>query len=111
MCFIFRINVLIKTLMSMLGQASDSSDTQLLEDKQQTPSLAKGVVRPRSPVERPIEEPGSVGEPSMVVSQQCKRWEESGPQPQPKLTKQRQRTITPQQHLLIWFRKRDATSD
>jgi hypothetical protein len=67
--------------MSTLGEASDSPSTQFLEDRQQTPSLTLGVARPRSPVERPLEELGIVGEPSVVVSQLRRQWEESRPQP------------------------------
>jgi len=73
--------------------------------------LTLGVAKPRSHVERPLEEHGIVGEPSVVVSQLRKRREESGPQPDSELARQHQRTITQKQHLLIWLRKKDATLD
>ncbi len=75
--------------MSTLGKASDSLGTQFPEDRQHTSSLTLGVARPRSLVERPLEEPRTVGEPGVVVSQLRRRWEEFGPQPDPKLARQR----------------------
>jgi hypothetical protein len=71
----------MKTLMSMLIKAFDSPGTQFPGDRQQTPSLTLGIIRPRLNVERPFEEPGTVGEPSVVVSQLRRRPEEFGPQP------------------------------
>jgi len=73
--------------------------------------LTLGVARPRSHVERPLEEPGIVGELSVVVSQLRRRQQEFGPQLDSKLARQRQRTITQEQHLLVWLRKKDATPD
>jgi len=75
------------------------------------PSLTLGVARPRPLVERPLEEPGTVGEPNVVVSQLRRRREEPRLQPDSEPTRQRQRTITQEQHLLIWLRKKDATPD
>ncbi len=96
--------------MSTLGKAFDSPGTQFPEDRQQTP-FTLGVARPKSPVERPLEEPRIVGEPSVVVSQLRRRRDESRPQPDSEPARQRQRTITQEQHLVIWLRKKDATPD
>jgi len=87
--------------MSTLGEAPDSLGTQFPENRQPTPSLTLGVVRPTPPVERPLEEPGTIGEPSVVVSQLHRQREESGPQPNSEPPRQHQRTITQEQHLLI----------
>jgi hypothetical protein len=97
--------------MSMLGEASDSPGTQFPQDRQQTPSLTLVVARPRSPIRRPLEEPRIVGELGVVVSQLRRRREESKPQLDPKFVRQRQRTITQEQHLFIWLMKKDATLD
>jgi len=73
--------------------------------------LTLGVARPRSPIERPLEEPGTISEQGVVVSQLRRQREESGPQLDPEPARQRQRTITQEQHLLIWLRKKDVTLD
>jgi hypothetical protein len=47
----------------------------------------------------------------VVVSQLCRRQEEFGPQPNLDTSRQRQRIITQEQHLLIWLRKKDVILD
>ncbi len=69
------------------------------------------VVKPRSPVEKPLEEPGTVSELDVVVSQLRRQREESGLQLDLELARQCQRIITQEQCLLIWFRKKDAIPD
>jgi len=39
----------------------------------------------------------------------CKRREESGPQLDLELARQRQKTFTQEQHLFIWLRKKNVT--
>jgi hypothetical protein len=45
------------------------------------------------------------------MSQLHRQWEEFGPQPNLKPIRQRQRVITPKQHLLIWLKKKDVITD
>ncbi len=59
------------------------------------------VVKPRSHVEKPLVEPGTVSELGLVVSQLRRRQEEFGLQPNLELAKQCQRIITQEQCLLI----------
>jgi len=45
----------------------------------------------------------------VVISQLRRRQEEFRSQPDSRSARQRQRTITQEQHLLIWLRKKDVT--
>lgn len=89
--------------------------TQFLKNKQQTPSLILGVVGLSSFVEKfvkkHIEKPKIVYEPKVLVSSLRKWREECRPQPNPELTKQRQKDDhieTKFDHLVIWFNKKDV---